>query len=107
MGNNRKNSLKLKLHPIKLLKLFISITCFIITIQSFSQTTAHTVKYQAVARDADNNVYPNKDIGVLFKIIDNTNGAEVYEETHSTTAYFADTMPRVSEQTVPLSMELI
>lgn len=70
---------------MKLLKLFISITCFIITIQSFSQITAHTVKYQAVARDADNNVYPNKDIGVLFKIIDNTNGAEVYEETHSTT----------------------
>ena len=68
------------------------------------------------AENIDEALVPNQNfrlIQSLLRVIDPTFGFELYlysdfpMKSGLGGAYFADTMPRVSEQTVPLSMELI
>ena len=65
---------------MKNLRPIIILFLSLFAIESFAQP-ACTVKYQAVARDADDNVYPNREIGVQFSIMP----GPVYVEQHTTT----------------------
>ena len=65
---------------MKNLRPFLIVLLSLLAAGIFAQP-ACTVKYQAVARDADDNVYPNREIGVQFSVLP----GPVYVERHTTT----------------------
>ena len=64
---------------------FISLACIFLTFVSIGQSSSQKVKYQAVARDADDKIIPNKEIGVRFTIKESMSGEDIYIESHQTT----------------------
>lgn len=64
---------------IKIIVLFLTISNI-----AFSQSTPQSFKYQAVARDADNNPLENENLDIRLAIVedDAINGTEIYQEEH-------------------------
>lgn len=67
------------------MKSIITTLLFITTISIFAQVP-QAINYQAVARDASNNLLVNKNIGIRISILSgSTSGTNVYSETHIAT----------------------
>ena len=66
------------------IKFFICIICSLSFLPLVSQNNT-AFNYQAVVRDLDDAVYPDKDIGVKFSIIHMDSEETIYEEIHHTT----------------------
>ena len=69
------------------MKRILTLLVFVLSAISFAYAQpACTVKYQAVARDANDNIYPTRALGVQVKIRSGgADGAEVYIESHGPT----------------------
>lgn len=66
--------------------LFFLTLLFALIHTTITAQPACTVKYQAVARDADDNVLPSRTLGVQIKVLANApNGVEIYIENHTPT----------------------
>lgn len=70
-------------------QIFIILVCLILSLDFYAQTSplgpVCTFNYQAVARNADDNVMSNQNVTIIFTILDGPGGNELHIERHETT----------------------